>query len=482
MIIDHYGWAYNMQARGLQKYSKHEIIIKACNDVTQKDIDKADIVHVWSWTNLPTIYGRRLSFGNRKIISGSWSTVFPEDVYKKYMGPNYPPPSLNNVESMIISDRRVYNKVITENIKPNIKFYFSPHQVDTDIFCPISIKHKGYVLGWVGDAKRPDKRAKLLDKLKYPIKVRSTNIERYFVKDRSLEEIRDFYHSLDVYIFVSNAAVEGGISLTILEAMACGLPVISTNHGSELKNVLGSKWIIPCQPEEQVIKLMNEKLELLEKNPKLRKKIGRRNRKKALEFSWKKIAKQYDRVYNQFGLKYTQLKDVNIQQFLNEVKDKFISDPKDETLYILGEWNIKDGNLVLDTKWKRYGYACLDKNQVVGILYFRWLSPDFGFGNKCAYIAGVVKEGYRGRGIGTSLYRLTESLAREMDAERVFSANRHDLNAKSFTALTNIILKAGFKEIDSYPIISEPKGLILKKSNIWNKRKCIQKRFMKELK
>jgi len=487
VIIDHYGWAYHMQARGLQKHSKHQITIKACNDVKKKDIAGADIVHVWSWTNLPTVYNKVPLLKKRKIIAGSWSTIFPEDIYKKYMGPDYPPPNLKNVEAMIISDRRIYDKIMSGEInKPNIKFYFSPHQVDGDLFSPNHVEHEGYILGWVGDARRPDKRVELLDKLDYPVKVRSTNIPKYFRKNRSLEEIRDFYNSLDVYVFVSDATVEGGISLTILEAMACGLPVISTNHGSELKNILEPEWIIPCQPEDQVVKLVNEKLRLLEENPKLREKIGERNRKKALECSWKKVAKQYDRIYDQFGLRYVLIQEVKKKQmveFLNGVRDRFINDQNDETLYFWGDWTI-DGEDMILRPLERFGYACLDGDNVVAIVYFLRLGPQFGYGDRCVYPAGVTRKDYRGRGIGTKLYELSESLIRSLGMERISMAPRCDIKTGvTYNELSPIVFKYGtWKEVERQIIVSEPQALKLKKNEGWNKRKCVVIRYIKELK
>jgi len=483
VIVDSYGWAYHMQTRGLQKYSRNEIIIRKLSDVTTTDIDNADIVHVWSWTNIISI---QHMIGKRKIVTGSWSTLLPtEEEYGKYMGSGISP-NLSIIESIIISDRRLYEKIRKENLMPNVKVYFSPHQVDTELFKPNPIKHEGFVLGWCGNADRPDKRVELLKELRYPVKVRSLHSNQHLVKERSLKEIVDFYNGLDAYVFVSDATIEGGVSLTILEAMACGLPIVSTNHGSEIKRLLDSDWIIPCNPPKTMIGQMNKKLAMLKANVRLREKVGERNRKKLFDegVSWKQLAMLYDEVYAEMrlDLKYVTIGDVGVkelQEFLNHTKDDFIN-TDDDSLYLLGEWKVEGNNLVLPHI--NVGYACLDKEKIVGIFYWRKLPENFGYGSKCLYPASIVRIDYRGKGIGTRLYELTEALVIKQGWEKLFIANRHNLNGESFSYITKIIQKHGFKKVKEYEMFSNPKGLELKKSDVWNKRKCIMKVFVKELK
>ena len=104
-----------------------------------------------------------------------------------------------------------------------------------------------------------------------------------------------FYHSIDCLVVLS---ITEAMPRIILEAMACGLPVISTDTGS-VRMLLDKDWIVPIYPEKEAIKQMNKKLDLLKKDPQLRKKIGERNRKHIEQFfSWNKNQALWDEVYN----------------------------------------------------------------------------------------------------------------------------------------------------------------------------------------
>ena len=60
--------------------------------------------------------------------------------------------------------------------------------------------------------------------------------------DRYIENIQEIYHLSDIYVFPvveENSSI--GIPLSVLEARACGLPVITTNYGS-LNTYLGDDF------------------------------------------------------------------------------------------------------------------------------------------------------------------------------------------------------------------------------------------------
>jgi len=489
VIVDQYGWSYDMLARGLQKYSKYKILIVKLSEVTLEMLRNTDIIFVFSWINLITLQENgtfRREMAKKKIVTGSFSTVEPTEAgYKKYTG-RVVAPNMEVVNSIIITDRRLYKRI---KGKLKQRLHFSVHPIDTKLFQPSPQKHEGFKVGWCGNISRPDKRGKLLKKLSFNVDVRALWGKKYFKKNRPVKPLVDWYNSLDVYIMVSNNNVEGGTSLTIPEAMACGLPVVSTDHGSEIKHLLDPEWIVPCQPESEVIKQMNEKLSMLWGTPELRKKVGRRNREKIVnEVSWQKWAQKWDEVFDQIGmsgLKYIRLKNTppkKFQEFLDEIKDVFSSDEKEESLYLWGDWELDKNNRLVLPFSKRMGYLCIDNDKVVGFFYWLFLPEQFGFGTKCVYPSAVVKKEYRGRGIGTKLYLLCEKLARDLGMEKIFVANRFTPEGKELTDLSYIIKHHGFKEIERYPIVSKPKGLSIKPSIVWNKRECLMIRFIKELK
>lgn len=108
---------------------------------------------------------------------------------------------------------------------------------------------------------------------------------------KSKEELVKLYNSADICVFPS---YQEGSPNVGLEAMACGKPVIATPLGfSEYIENGKDGIIIPAKDKkalkDAIVKLMD--------NPKLREKLGKNARKKALKHSWGKVAKQYLEVY-----------------------------------------------------------------------------------------------------------------------------------------------------------------------------------------
>jgi glycosyltransferase involved in cell wall biosynthesis len=69
-------------------------------------------------------------------------------------------------------------------------------------------------------------------------------IRNYFIPLGSCDAISDFYNSLDIHVLSSKNESFG---LVIAEAMACGIPCVSTNVGSA-KNIIGETgWL--CKPK-----------------------------------------------------------------------------------------------------------------------------------------------------------------------------------------------------------------------------------------
>lgn len=95
------------------------------------------------------------------------------------------------------------------------------------------------------------------------------------------EDMPDFYRQLDV--FVCTSAIEGTPN-PVLEAMACGIPVVSTDVGivPEVFGELQKRFIIadpdPVRFADAVAELM--------RNDALRAALGRENRQRALQWSW----------------------------------------------------------------------------------------------------------------------------------------------------------------------------------------------------
>lgn len=85
----------------------------------------------------------------------------------------------------------------------------------------------------------------------------------------------------DVFVFPS---LFEGFGLVLLEAMAMGLPIITTPHtaGPDLIENGREGFIVPIRNAEAIA----EKLELLHADPALREEMGRQARARAMELSW----------------------------------------------------------------------------------------------------------------------------------------------------------------------------------------------------
>ena len=109
-----------------------------------------------------------------------------------------------------------------------------------------------------------------------------------FVSD---EELVVLYKNAAVYV---EPSFEEGFGIPILEAFACGCPVVSSNAGS-LKEV-GGEAAIYFNPND-IGDMVNKILKVLG-NGNLRKTLVEKGKKRVKLFNWKKMAEQTLEVYN----------------------------------------------------------------------------------------------------------------------------------------------------------------------------------------
>ncbi len=108
------------------------------------------------------------------------------------------------------------------------------------------------------------------------------------VKFTPIEEMKGFYNSIDIYVQPSKQ--EGGPN-TILEAMCCGVPIVSTDVGF-VREVLGPKQSNYIVKERNVKNIKNKIKELINNKEKF---------KELSEENLKEIVKQdYDVIANEF--------------------------------------------------------------------------------------------------------------------------------------------------------------------------------------
>ncbi len=111
----------------------------------------------------------------------------------------------------------------------------------------------------------------------------------------SFEELPRFYATANIFVAPSIGAESFGIVL--LEAMACGKPIVASNipgYREILKNGREGFLVRPCDSRE-----IGEKIIELAREPRRAEEMGKLGREKALNYSWEKISFQVEKFYYQ---------------------------------------------------------------------------------------------------------------------------------------------------------------------------------------
>ena len=106
------------------------------------------------------------------------------------------------------------------------------------------------------------------------------------------DEIATYYSSSDIFVLPSK---NEGMSNTVLEAMASGLPIITTDTGGTRELMDDNGIIIPSEEPDAIA---NAVLRVI-KDPKIRENMGARSREIAESMSWKNVAEEYHKIYGE---------------------------------------------------------------------------------------------------------------------------------------------------------------------------------------
>jgi glycosyltransferase involved in cell wall biosynthesis len=109
------------------------------------------------------------------------------------------------------------------------------------------------------------------------------------------ERLRELYRESDMLLL---PLVQAASSNTLLESMACGLPVLASRVGGvgEYVGAEAGRLVEPFRPD-----LMLEAILELAADPDRRAAMGRAARARALEFEWRQSAEVLSRVYRSLG-------------------------------------------------------------------------------------------------------------------------------------------------------------------------------------
>lgn len=295
LIPDSWGWAYAFNAAGVKKYSEHEVTIRPFakegdwkGGLTPQIIKEHDVIFcfsMWIWNHLTEAVREEME--KKPLILYCCGKAFGK------------PPECTTAYA--VCTERLVRKAKAIGIANPVLL---KEGVDTGIFKPTEKTDSANLrVGWAGNPKQPVKRYHLLSQLKYPVKTMTQRDRKFLVKNRSQQPMVSFYNSLDVYIVMGGDMIENteghGVGLTVLEAMACGLPVVSTNY-CDVSAIIQSRWLVPIYPEDMAVKEANHKLSLLESDPVLLREVGDRNRQFVLgNRSWEKRVEDWDHLFEE---------------------------------------------------------------------------------------------------------------------------------------------------------------------------------------
>ncbi|MFA5125789.1 MAG: glycosyltransferase family 4 protein [archaeon] len=140
---------------------------------------------------------------------------------------------------------------------------------------------EGFSLSLIGDGDEKENLKELAKEMKVKVNFKGTLIHKKIVKE---------LQQADIFVLPS---LNEGMSNSILEAMATGLPIITTDVGGSKELIKENGFII----QKANIKELKEALLKYKNNLKLLLKHSKQSTKKAKTMSWKTIGKQYEGIY-----------------------------------------------------------------------------------------------------------------------------------------------------------------------------------------
>jgi glycosyltransferase involved in cell wall biosynthesis/GT2 family glycosyltransferase len=295
-VVDTPHWAHDFKTENLKRVLGNEYEIRKCyqNDLTEEDIDRADLILVYYWLQLERLPHLTPAFRrNRKRllvgVTGDWEL----EEGRREAGLAFLREFASAVFVINLFLYRDYQRVL------EMPLFYTPNGVDTAFYHPPAIKEpiSPVRVGWAGSLTNREAGYRGYRELIVPAVAAVEGMELVTAAReeewRGPAEMRNFYQSLDIYI---NASRTEGAPNPCLEAAACGVPLLTTRVGNMpelLRDGVNGFFI------ERDVEDLKQKLCLLRDNPALRTSMGQRIHEDIKNWDWKILSQPYRQMFEQ---------------------------------------------------------------------------------------------------------------------------------------------------------------------------------------
>ena len=327
IIIDKEGWALDNAAKEVKKYlSEYYDIDIIPNDIFGDNAIKLFLyikdydlnffmwrgIISWLYSDFSKDYIYKLGFEYEEflekylkentILTGIYDHLFLDSEQERTDF------ILKNIRGYTVCSQKLKKIYDQYNNKPSMVI---SDGVDTELFMMKNvnkyedIENRAIKIGWCGNSKFVDEKdddLKGLNKIIKPaveeLKKEGYNIELK-VADRNIKmiphnEMGEYYNKIDIYVCASRTE---GHPDPVLEAMACGVPVISTDVGivPEVFGEKQKKYII-----ERTKDALKDKIKEIYNNKNILKELSEENLIHINEWTWEKKVLLYKQFFDKY--------------------------------------------------------------------------------------------------------------------------------------------------------------------------------------